>query len=225
MNKAEKLRAQYAEAGLARADVDPNPLVQFGRWLAQAGDAGIVEPNGMLLATVSGESSPSQRSVLLKGFDEAGFVFFTNHGSRKARQMRDNSAVSAVFPWYALHRQVIIEGAVHPIDEARSRAYFDSRSRNARLGAWASRQSEPLASRQVLEARMAEVAERFGDGEIPLPGFWGGYCISPRRMEFWQGRTHRLHDRILYTRRNGSNHGSANGSANGNAWEISRLFP
>ena len=210
---AEQLRAHYSDAGLARADLDPDPLVQFGRWLDEAGGAGIVEPNAMLLATVSGAACPSQRSVLMKGFDENGFVFFTNRGSRKARQMRENDAVSAVFPWYALHRQVLIEGRVHPIGEAASAAYFHSRPRNAQLGAWASRQSETVASRRVIEEQMAQATERFGEGEIPLPPFWGGYCIHPQRIEFWQGRTHRLHDRICYTRNPES------------AWEISRLFP
>lgn len=213
MSNAEKLRAHYSTAGLARQDADQDPLAQFERWLKQAGEAGIVEPNAMVLATAAKSSSPSQRSVLLKGFDENGFVFFTNHGSRKARQMRENDAVCAMFPWYALHRQVIIEGRVHPIDAAQSREYFHTRPREAQLGAWASRQSETLASRRALEERMAQVTERFGDREVPLPGFWGGYRIHPHRIEFWQGRTHRLHDRILYTRRNES------------AWEITRLFP
>lgn len=167
----------------------------------------------MLLATISGAPAPSQRSVLMKGFDEDGFVFFTNHGSRKAGQMRENDAVSAVFPWYALRRQVIIEGRVRRVGEAQSLEYFHSRPRDAQLGAWASRQSEALASRRVLEERMERISERFHDREIPLPAFWGGYRIRPHRIEFWQGRTHRLHDRILYARRDES------------AWEISRLFP
>ncbi len=217
--KAEQLRARYSADGLARRDADPDPLAQFGRWLEQAAEAGIVEPNAMLLASVSASSAlcaPSQRSVLMKGFDENGFVFFTNHGSRKARQMRENDAVSAVFPWYALHRQVIIEGHVRRIDAGQSGAYFHSRPRQAQLGAWASRQSETLVSRRVLEEQMARITERFGDREVPLPEFWGGYRIRPHRIEFWQGRTHRLHDRILYTR---------HATRDGTPWEISRLFP
>ena len=208
-------REQYA-ARLARADVDGDPLVQFRRWLDDARAAGIAEPNAMSLATVSAppDNAPSQRNVLMKGVDENGFVFFTNHGSRKAGQMRHNSTVSALFPWYALHRQVIIEGNVRRVGEDESRAYFHSRPRDAQLGAWASRQSETLASRRELEERMTQITERFGDGEVPLPEFWGGYRIVPHRIEFWQGQTHRLHDRILYTRRDPVA-----------GWEISRLYP
>lgn len=217
MSTAEKLRAHHAitaaAAGLDQSDARQNPLAQFGHWLAQAGEAGIIEPNAMVLATVSAESAPSQRSVLMKSYDENGFVFFTNHGSRKAQQMQENQAVSAVFPWYALHRQVLIEGMVYRISEDESIAYFSSRPRDARLGAWASRQSAPLASRQSLETRLADITMRFDAQEIPLPKFWGGYRIRPQRIEFWQGRPHRLHDRILYTRNNKSN------------WEISRLYP
>ena len=229
--RPEKPRAAQTEgaAGPAGEGVEQDPLIQFGRWLEQAENAGIAEPNAMLLATVSsgisseisGAPAPSQRSVLMKGFDEDGFVFFTNHGSRKARQMRENAAVSAVFPWYALHRQVIIEGRVGRVGEAQSLEYFHSRPRDAQLGAWASRQSETLASRRVLEERMARISERFLDREVPLPAFWGGYRIRPHRIEFWQGQTHRLHDRILYTRRDKS----ADGSADTCPWEISRLFP
>ena len=213
MNKPEELYRQYSDAGLTRDAVDENPFTQFGRWLDQARDAAIAEPNAMALATVSACSAPSLRSVLMKSFDQDGFVFFTNHGSRKARQMRENDAVSAVFPWYALHRQVIIEGNVRRIGEDQTRAYFHSRPRDAQLGAWASRQSETLASRQVLEEQMARIATRFPEQEVPLPEFWGGYRIHPHRIEFWQGRTHRLHDRILYTR------------ADQSGWEISRLSP
>ena len=226
--RPEKPRAAQTE-GAAGEGVEQDPLIQFGHWLEQAENAGIAEPNAMLLATVSsgisseisGAPAPSQRSVLMKGFDEDGFVFFTNHGSRKARQMQENVAVSAVFPWYALHRQVIIEGRVGRVGEAQSLEYFHSRPRDAQLGAWASRQSETLASRRVLEERMAQISERFLDREVPLPAFWGGYRIRPHRIEFWQGQTHRLHDRILYTRRDESGDAPADTCP----WEISRLFP
>lgn len=215
---AENLRAQYAAAGLAREQVHRDPLVQFGGWLEQARDAGIWEPNAMSLATADpGPAAPSQRSVLMKGFDADGFVFFTNHGSRKAKQMRDNTRVSALFPWYALQRQVIIEGVVQRIGADEARDYFHSRPRDAQLGAWASRQSETLASRRELESRMARITERFDGAQVPLPEFWGGYRIRPHRMEFWQGRIHRLHDRILYTR--------AAGADGPGGWEISRLSP
>ncbi len=213
VSEAEKLRAQYATAGLARDEVDQDPLAQFGHWLKQATEAGIIEPNAMVLATASKSCAPSQRSVLLKGFDKNGFVFFTNHGSRKARQMLDNDTVCALFPWYALHRQVIVEGHVRRIGEDESLEYFHSRPREAQLGAWASRQSETLTSRQLLEEHLAEITERFGGREIPLPEFWGGYQICPQRIEFWQGRPHRIHDRILYTRNRRSE------------WQVSRLYP
>ncbi len=198
--------------------MNQDPLAQFGRWLKQAAEAGIIEPNAMVLATVSTSAAPSQRNVLLKDFDQNGFVFFTNHGSRKAQQMHENDAICALFAWYALHRQVIIEGKVQRIDDEVSREYFHSRPRQAQLGAWASRQSEPLASRQVLEERMAQVNERFHEREVPLPEFWGGYRIRAHRIEFWQGSEHRLHDRTLYTRRDESGAGDS-------VWEISRLYP
>ena len=198
--------------------MNQDPLAQFDRWLKEATEAGIIEPNAMVLATVSTVGSPSQRNVLLKDFDENGFVFFTNHGSRKAQQMQENDAVCALFAWYALHRQVIIEGKVQRIDEQASREYFHSRPREAQLGAWASRQSETLASRAMLEQRMAQVSERFREREVPLPEFWGGYRIRAHRIEFWQGCEHRLHDRTLYTRRDESDAGDS-------TWEISRLYP
>lgn len=213
VSSPEEARDRVPETGLDRAGLERDPLAQFRSWYEQACAAGIPEPDAMILATAT--DSPSLRSVLMKGFDQDGFVFFTNHGSRKARQIRENNAVSALFPWYALRRQVIIEGHAHPIDADQSRAYFHSRPRNSQLGAWASRQSEPLASRQVLEEQMARITERFRDQEVPLPDFWGGYRIRPQRIEFWQGRTHRLHDRICYTRRDPSRF----------AWEISRLYP
>ena len=214
--QAETLRARYSAAGLTQDAVARDPFAQFRQWLEQARAADVWEPNAMVLATaawpesagaaaadpdqLAAAAAPSQRSVLMKGFDARGFVFFTNHGSRKARQMARNAAVSALFPWYALHRQVLVEGIVERVDAAESRDYFHSRPRDAQLGAWVSRQSEALASRRALESRMARTTARFDGAEVPLPDFWGGYRIRPHRIEFWQGRTHRLHDRILYTR-------------------------
>lgn len=228
--QAETLRARYSAAGLTQDAVARDPFAQFRQWLEQARAADLWEPNAMVLATAAWPESagaaaadpdqlaaaaPSQRSVLMKGFDARGFVFFTNHGSRKARQMARNAAVSALFPWYALHRQVLVEGVVERVDAAESRDYFHSRPRDAQLGAWASRQSEALASRRALESRMARTTARFDGAEVPLPEFWGGYRIRPHRIEFWQGRTHRLHDRILYTR----------DAVAAGAWKISRLYP
>lgn len=213
MNKLAKLRAQYSAVGLTQSVVAQDPMVQFQHWFTQACEAEIAEPNAMLLATLSDSPAPSQRSVLMKEFTQDGLVFYTNHGSRKAQQIQGNNAVSAVFPWYALHRQVIIEGHAERLNEQSSLAYFHSRSRAAQLGAWASRQSETLPTRQVLEERLARITERFHGQQVPLPEFWGGYCIRPHRIEFWQGQLYRLHDRILYTRDAQSN------------WHISRLSP
>ena len=207
------LRQQYSAAELTQASVAKDPVAQFKLWFEQAGEAGIEQPNAMLLATVSSGGAPSQRTVLMKGFDQHGFVLFTNHGSRKAQQMHANHAVCVVFPWYALQRQVLIEGNVERVDEQSSRDYFHTRPREAQVGAWASRQSEVLASKQVLSERVARITERFHRQEVPLPQFWGGYRICPQRFEFWQGRAHRLHDRILYLRQPPAN------------WQISRLSP
>jgi len=227
------MRARFAADGLTRAAVDRDPYRQFRRWLDDAREADLWEPNAFVLASAAvadstaacadspaespakSPAAPSQRSVLMKGFDARGFVFFTNYASRKAQQMARNAAVSALFPWYPLQRQVLIEGEVERVDATESEAYFHSRPRDAQLGAWASRQSEKLASRRDLEARLAEVTSRFAGAEVPLPEFWGGYRINPHRIEFWQGRNHRLHDRILYTRT----------GAGAGDWQISRLYP
>ena len=206
------LRAQFSAAGLSRGEVAADPVAQFARWFAQAREAGLHEPSAIVLGCATKSGAPSQRCVLMKTFDRDGLVFFTNHGSRKAAQMFENAAVSALFPWHALARQVIVEGTVARIGAEESRAYFQTRPREAQLGAWASRQSAALESRAVLAARMKKITARLKGAEVPLPEFWGGYRISPARVEFWQGRAHRLHDRILYTR-------------GGEGWEICRLSP
>ena len=189
-----------------------DPITQFDRWFTQAKQANIPQVNAMVLSTVSSDNSPSQRNVLLKKFDENGFVFFTNHSSRKARDMQENTAVSALFAWHILHRQVIIAGQVSRITDDESAAYFASRPRAAQLGAWASKQSAPLDSRTQLIDRLQRMRDKFADGEIPLPDFWGGYRIDHTRVEFWQGGDHRLHDRIVYTR-------------SGDNWQLTRLYP
>ena len=206
------LKQQYSDSGIDKNTVDANPFKQFAVWFDQAVDSGIAEPNGFSLCTVSPESKPTQRTVLMKSYDEKGFVFYTNHHSRKGKQLSENHCVSMLFPWYELHRQINVEGVVSRIDDQRSFEYFNSRPVGSQIGAWASRQSETIESRQVLEQQICQIEEKFKDQEIPLPEFWGGYQIAPTRFEFWQGRTHRLHDRIIYTK-------------NDSQWDISRLSP
>ena len=193
------LRKEYRQAGLRREDLDPDPIAQFRRWLTEAMAAELPEPNAMVLATSDG-SRCSSRSVLLKAFDERGFVFFTNYGSRKARDIAAQDQVSLLFPWYAIERQVGILGRAERISAAESLAYFASRPRGSRLGAWVSAQSSVIDSRRMLEMQWQAMQRRFASGEIPLPSFWGGFRVRPLEIEFWQGRENRLHDRFRYLR-------------------------
>lgn len=209
-----RLREAYMRVGLGRADLHDNPLVQFRKWLEQAEQAGIVLPNAMSLATASKEGSPSLRTVLLKRYDESGFVFFTNYESLKSRDIEANPSVAALFPWIDLERQVVVRGVAERVPVSLSRKYFLSRPRGSRLGAWASRQSSPIPSRAVLEEKVAQMEEEFRDGPVPLPDSWGGYRIVPHRIEFWQGRPNRLHDRFLYEKIGDSAR-----------WKIQRLSP
>ena len=175
----------------------PDPVVEFERWFRAAQDAGLPEPNAMSLATVAGDR-PSVRTVLLKRFDESGFVFFTNYESRKGRELAANPQAALCFTWLELHRQVRIEGTVGKVSVEDSDAYYASRPRGAQLAAGISRQSEVVSDRNMLERAFAAAKEKFGDGEIPRPSHWGGYVLRPTRFEFWQGRPDRLHDRIRY---------------------------
>jgi pyridoxamine 5'-phosphate oxidase len=199
-------------AGLDESQLLPEPMAMFRAWLEQAIAAEPLEPTAMTLATASPEGRPTARVVLLKGCDD-GFVFFTNYGSRKARELAANPWAALVFYWPALDRQVRAEGRVERTSSAESAAYFARRPQPSQLGAWASRQSAPIAGRAELERRLAEVAERFAGGEVPAPEFWGGYRLRPEQVEFWQGRPSRLHDRLLYRR----------GAEGG--WVIERLQP
>lgn len=209
----EEMRLEYTRGKLEREDLNPDPFEQFKVWFEEACRAGMVDPNAMSLATASTAARPSVRTVLLKGFDNRGFVFFTNFGSRKAREIAENPQVALLFPWLALERQVIINGPVAKISTAESLAYFVKRPVASQLAAWASPQSGVVSSRKMLEMKWDEMKRKFADGKVPLPSFWGGYRVTPSEIEFWQGRPSRLHDRFLYRRQSD------------NSWQIERLAP
>ena len=205
------LRREYRRAGLRRSDLAPDPIEQFRRWFDQATAAELLEPNAMVLSTTNGER-PSSRTVLLKAYDARGFVFFTNYGSRKARDIAADAHVSLLFPWYGLERQVGILGRAERIGMAESLAYFASRPFGSRLGAWVSQQSSVIDSRRMLEMQWEAMKRRFASGEVPLPPAWGGFRVVPEEVEFWQGRENRLHDRFRYVREE-------------RGWRIERLAP
>jgi pyridoxamine 5'-phosphate oxidase len=206
-------RHEYIGQGLRRASLNPNPIKQFDAWFTAAAKAGIHDANAVALATSSPEGRPSVRVVLLKDFDETGFVFYTNYASEKGKQLEKNPRAALVFYWMEVERQIRVEGTVEKTSREESEQYFHSRPVGAQLGAWASHQSQAIDGRRVLNARLAEMKQRFAEGEIPLPPHWGGYRLRPERIEFWQGRPDRLHDRFRYSLQ-------ANGS-----WKIDRLAP
>jgi pyridoxamine 5'-phosphate oxidase len=192
--------------------LDPDPVAQFSRWLADAEAARLPEPNAMVLATVSAAGQPRGRTVLLKSHDARGFVFYTNRTSRKGTDLAAVPRACLTFPWYALQRQAIIEGTVEELSTADSEPYFHSRPRGSQIGAWASRQSTVIGSRDELEKRVAELEQRWDSQPVPMPEFWGGYRVVPSVIEFWQGRANRLHDRFRYQRA-------------GDGWAIARQAP
>lgn len=212
------MRENYAMAGLDVTEVDPDPLVQFGRWLAEAlAVPGLPEPTAMVLATVGELGQPSARMVLLKGVRDwvdggGGFDFFTNTESHKGTDLAENARCSLLFPWHGLERQVRIEGVAEPLPRAVVEAYFAARPRGSQLGAWASQQSRPVPDRAALDEAWAAADATFPD-EVPVPPYWSGYCVRPRSFEFWQGRPGRMHDRITYT------------PAPGGGWRVGRLAP
>jgi len=205
-------RREYTQTGLSRKTLLTSPISQFELWFKQACEVDIVDANAMTLATVSATGQPSVRTVLLKTFDQTGFIFFTNYNSQKAQQIAENPQVALLFPWTELERQIEITGYAEKISTAESRAYFSSRPKGSQLGAWVSRQSDVIQSRYVLEQQWQTMQQKFQQGKIPFPDFWGGYRVVPEKIEFWQGRVNRLHDRFEYRR-------------NKDDWTVERLAP
>ncbi len=206
------LRNEYSQMELDEKSCNSNPFMQFEKWFNEAMKADLLEPNAMVLSTVDSNGRPSQRTVLLKGFDKDGFTFFTNYSSRKGKEIDSNPLVSILLPWFSLERQIIITGSAQKISREQSANYFHSRPRGSQFGAHVSNQSEKLVDRSILDRKLVELEKEFKDKEIPLPENWGGYQVIPNRFEFWQGRKSRLHDRIQYELEN-------------EIWNISRLSP
>ncbi|ESP91700.1 MULTISPECIES: pyridoxamine 5'-phosphate oxidase [Pseudoalteromonas] len=212
--KLDDIRREYVQDGLRREALKDNPIEQFEIWLQQAVDAKFTaDPTAMVVATVDAQGQPSQRIVLLKNLDQNGFVFFTNTGSKKAQDLAINNKISLHFPWHAIERQVIVYGEAQPLSTAAVAKYFLSRPKESQLAAWASQQSRPVSSRQALMQTFQNMKSKFAKGDIPLPDFWGGYCVVPHKIEFWQGGEHRLHDRFMYVKQPDD------------SWSIERLNP
>jgi len=211
--KLDNMRVHYDRDELRREDLHADPFEQFAAWMNKACESGMVEPNAMSLATAGADGRPTLRTVLLKSFDGRGFVFYTNLESRKARQISENANVSLLFPWLALHPQVVINGVAERVPTSEALAYFVTRPFGSQIGAWASPQSQVVSARALLEMKWEEAKRKFQEGHVPMPSFWGGFRVAPRDIEFWQGRGHRLHDRFLYTRLEEGN------------WKIERLAP
>jgi len=213
MITATDLRTQLMAEGLSRSELNSDPFYQFQSWYQQTLATDIAEPTAMCLATVDDQGQPWQRMVLLKLYDESGFIFFTNYSSRKAQHISLNSQVSLLFPWHALGRQVKITGTAQKIPTTESLKYFSTRARGSQLGAWASPQSQVIKNRATLDTALQQMKNKFLHGEIPLPDFWGGYRVIPNSFEFWQARDNRLHDRFMYSKQQQG------------IWQLERLAP
>lgn len=207
-------RVQYETAGLDRDDLDADPIVQWHAWYDQAASAGVAEPNAMTVSTISQDGAPDSRVVLARAVDARGFVFYTNFDSAKSTQLLLSPTASAVFAWLDLHRQVRVRGTVQRIADKESDEYFASRPRESQIGAWASPQSQVIADRSVIEIRIAEFRSKFDGQDVPRPPYWGGWCLSPHTIEYWQGRPSRLHDRLVYVL-----------DKNSAQWQMQRLAP
>ena len=205
-------RAEYTRGGLSESDLLPDPVAMFERWYEEAGTAGIHEPNAMVVATASPAGVPAARLVLLKGFSDEGFVFYSNMGSRKGQELAANPACALLFPWHPIERQVRVDGTATLFPRDAVDAYFAVRPRGSQLGAWASHQSRVVDGREELDRELASAEERYADGEVPTPDEWGGYLVRPESVEFWQGRPGRMHDRLVYRRE-------------GQGWRTERLAP
>lgn len=212
MDDIAAARQEYTRGGLTESDLLDDPLSMFGRWYAEAREVGVHEPNAMVVATASADGAPSARLVLLKGFSDDGFVFFTNTHSRKGDELAANPSCALLFPWHPLERQVRVDGVAEPLPQEAVDAYFAQRPRSSQIGAWASHQSRPVAGREELAHEYAAVESRFDGTEVPTPEEWGGYLVRPAVVEFWQGRPGRMHDRLVYRRE-------------GAGWRTERLAP
>nr|WP_086940145.1 pyridoxamine 5'-phosphate oxidase [Thaumasiovibrio occultus] len=208
------IRREYTKGGLKRSDLPADPLTLFDVWLQQAVAAKLPDPTAMTVATVDEQGRPFQRIVLLKDIDERGLVFYTNLGSRKAQHLANNSFISLHFPWHPLERQVHVVGVAEPLSKLEVVKYFSSRPKESQVAAWASKQSSRISARSVLEGKFLELKQKFVNGEVPLPSFWGGYRVKIDSIEFWQGGAHRLHDRFIYER-----------DSENSGWQIDRLAP
>lgn len=213
MTKLQDIRRDYRQGELDIDDLDANPINQFNKWLGQFIETGIPDPTAMTIATVSPDGQPSQRIVLLKDVSQKGFVFYTNLSSRKAQEIGENNKISLHFPWHVMERQVKVCGVAQRLSTAEVTKYFLSRPRESQLAAWASQQSKPISTRQVLISKFEEIKTKFANGDVTLPSFWGGYRVVPHEIEFWQGGANRLHNRFVYVK-------SDDGS-----WDIQRLMP